>query len=127
MERRIINSDRGPEPSGGYAQAYEVSNATRTLYISGQIPVRRDGSCPSAFAEQARVVWENIEAQLNAADMSLDNIVKHTTFLSERKYRDQNSEVRRDILGDRTPANSVIIAGLYNKDWLLEIEAIAIA
>lgn len=77
--------------------------------------------------EQARVAWRNVEAQLEAADMSLDNIVKHTTYLSDRKYCDENSEVRREILGHRTPALTVVIADIYDDAWLLEIEAIAVA
>ncbi len=59
--------------------------------------------------------------------MSLDNIVKHTTYLSDRQYRDQNSTVRREVLGDRNPALTVVITGIYDEEWLLEIEAIAVA
>ncbi len=127
MKRHEINSEEAPSPSGGYSQAYEVTGETRTLYISGQIPVTRDGSMPVRFTEQARLAWSNVDAQLKAAGMSLDNIVKHTTFLSDRKYRDQNSTVRREVLGDRNPALTVVIAGIYDEDWLLEIEAIAVA
>jgi hypothetical protein len=84
MEGKAVNSTSGPVASGGYAQAYEVTGGTRTLYISGQIPARRDGSIPNDFVEQARIVWKNVEAQLKAAGMGLDNIVKHTTYLSDR-------------------------------------------
>ena len=127
MELRAINSTDAPEASGGYSQAFEASVGTRTLYVSGQIPVRRDGSTPKTFGEQARVTWENIEAQLAAAEMTLDNIVKHTTFLSDRQYRNENSEVRREVLGNRAPALTVVIADIYDEEWLLEIEAIAVA
>ncbi len=128
MRQRAINSNLVPEPSGGYSQAVEVSSGERTLYISGQIPVARDGSLPETFAGQARLAWANIEAQLAAADMSLDNIVKHTTFLADRRYREENSAIRRAVFGDgRAPALTVVIATIYDEDWLLEIEAIAVA
>jgi hypothetical protein len=47
--------------------------------------------------------------------------------LSDRRYRDANSKVRKEILGDMLPALTVIIAEIYDEVWLLEIEAVAIA
>lgn len=127
MEQRSINASDAPGAAGGYAQAREVTGARRTLYISGQIPVRADGTTPDGFVEQARVAWANIEAQLRAADMGLENIVKHTTFLADRRYRDDNRKVRNEVLGDLDPALTVIIADIFDEDWLLEIEAVAVA
>lgn len=125
MKQRILDSDKALSADGGYAQALEVSGATRTLYISGQIPVDKDGNTPSDFSDQARLTWQNIIHQLEAADMGLDNIVKHTTYLASREYRDENSRVRQEILENRKPALTVVIAGIYDESWLLEIEAIA--
>ncbi|WP_318011281.1 RidA family protein [Mesorhizobium sp. ES1-4] len=82
---------------------------------------------PESFRDQALLAWRNVEAQLLAADMGLENIVKHTTFLSDRRYRQINSEVRREVLGDQEAALTVVIAGIYDESWLLEIEAIAVA
>ncbi len=127
MKLRSINSSDTQESSGGYSQAYQVSDFSRTLYISGQIPVRKNGVVPESFEEQARLTWANIEAQLKAADMTLDNIVKHTTFLSDRRFREQNGAIRREFLGDRKPALTVIIAEIFDEAWLLEIEAVAVA
>ena len=127
METKPINADDAPGASGGYAQAVEVRGSERTLYISGQIPVHVDGSVPESFRDQARLAWANVEAQLRAGGMTLDNVVKHTTFLSDRRYRQINSEVRREVLGDRDAALTVIITGIYDEAWLLEIEAIAVA
>ena len=58
--------------------------------------------------------------------MGLENIVKHTTFLSSREHRAANSKVRQDVLGDIAPALTVVIAEIYDEAWLLEIEAVAI-
>jgi len=122
-----VNAADGPDASGGYAQAIEVAGAKRFLFISGQIPVDADGAVPETFEEQARLAWKNIERQLAAAGMTLENVVKHTTFLSDRKYREANSRVRREVLGDLTPALTVVIADIFDDAWLLEIEAIAAA
>ena len=125
-EIKHINSTKSPIPSGAYSQALEVSNANRVLYISGQIPQSADGGVPELFEDQARLVWSNIKNQLEAANMTLDNLVKHTTYLSDRKYRDSNSLVRQEILQERKPALTVVIAEIYDPAWLLEIEAIAV-
>lgn len=124
---RTINGENSPRPEGGYSQAVEVQNVTRTLYISGQIPLSCDSRVPQSFEDQAMLVWNNIDAQLLASDMSLDNIVKVTIFLSDRRYNLENRRIRAAFLGDRSPALSVIITGIFDTSWLLEIEAIACA
>ena len=127
MNRRTIEALDAPSASGGYSQALEVERATRTLYVSGQIPVSVDGATPTSFREQCELAWRNLAAQLHAADMTLDNLVKVTTFLSDRRYGAENGEVRREVLGDRSPALTVIVTGIFDPAWLLEIEAIAAA
>ena len=125
MAVRSINAETAPAAAGPYSQAVETTGTTRRLYISGQIPVARDGTLPASFADQARQVWANIEAQLAAAEMTLDHLVKVTVFLSDRAHILENREVRQEVLGDRAPALTVIIAGIFDEAWLLEIEAIA--
>lgn len=127
MERRRINAAETRPALGGFSQAVEVGGAGRTLYISGQIPVDAAGATPPTFSDQCRLVWANLEAQLKAADMTLDHLVKVTTFLSDRRYALENRVIRQEILGDRSPALTVIIAGIFDEAWLLEIEAIAAA
>lgn len=127
MEKRSINAADAPAPAGDYAQAVEVRNAARTLYVSGQIPVGVDGGVPGAFADQARLAWRNVAAQLHAADMTLDNLVKVTIFLSDRRYIPEYRQVRREFLGERRPALTCIITGIFDTAWLLEIEAVACA
>lgn len=125
MTIRRINSEEGAEPVGAYDQALEVSETTRRLYISGQAPVSRDGKVPATFEEQAEVVWRNILAQLKAADMSVEHIVKATTYLTDRKHREQNRDVRQRMLNGHTFALTVVLAGMFEDGWLLEIDAIA--
>ena len=127
MARRAINAPDAPPAAGGYAQAVEVTGAQRLLFVSGQIPVDREGVTPRDFTSQARLAWANVEAQLRAAGMSLDNLVKVTTFLADRAYAMENREVRSEVLAGRAPALTVIITGIFDPDWLIEIEAVAAA
>lgn len=125
MKIEQISAPDAHDLKSGYSQAVAVSEATRTVYVSGQIPVRPDGSVPDTFTEQAEQAWANVEAQLKAAGMGLGDVVRHTTYLSDRKYRAENSEVRRRVLEGFEPALTVIIAGIFDEAWLLEIEAVA--
>jgi enamine deaminase RidA (YjgF/YER057c/UK114 family) len=120
-----IEAPDAPSAAGGYAQAIRLSGARDLLIVSGQVPVDRDGAVPEAFTDQCRLVWRNVEAQLRAADMGVADIVKVTTYLSDRAYAADNSAIRQEVLAGLTPALTVIIAGIYDPAWLLEIEVIA--
>ena len=122
-----MTGDGSPPVQGSYPQAVEVTGATRWLYLSGQIPVDSDGGLSADFTEQCRQCWASIEAQLRAADMTLDNLVKVTTFLSDRAYALENRAVRLEVLDGRQPALTVIITGIFDETWLVEIEAVAAA
>lgn len=119
-----INAPDAPSASGGYAQAVRVE-AKELLFVSGQIPVGADGTVPETFVDQCRLVWRNVEAQLRAGGFGLADIVKVTTFLSDRAYAAENSVIRQEVLAGLTPALTIIIAGIYDPAWLLEIEVIA--
>jgi 2-iminobutanoate/2-iminopropanoate deaminase len=120
-----IHAPDAPQPAGGYAQAVRLTDFAELLFVSGQLPVDMDGAVPEAFADQCRLVWRNVEAQLRAAGMGLADIVKVTTFLSDRAYAAENSAIRREVLAGLTPALTIIIAGIYDPAWLLEIEVVA--
>jgi 2-iminobutanoate/2-iminopropanoate deaminase len=82
---------------------------------------------PEGFRAQSLQVWANLDAQLRAAGMDRSNIVKLTTFLSDRAYNLENLAIRGEMLGDMKPAITVIITGIFDASWLLEIEAIVAA
>ena len=127
MQKRSLSAANAPQPKGGYAQVCEVSDPKRWAFVSGQIPQTVDGTVPADFTAQAKLVWANIESQLKAVDMTLADIVKVTTFLSNRKYNIENRSIRAEVLRDLAPALTVIIAGIFDDAWLLEIEVVAAA
>lgn len=115
-------------PTGdAYAQACEASGFSRLLFISGQVPADGDGRVPTDYHSQYRLAWANVEAQLKAAGMGFDNLVKVTIFLSDRALVAQSAGLRKEVLGERSPALTIVIAGIYDEAWLLEIEAVAAA
>ncbi|MEH2622189.1 2-iminobutanoate/2-iminopropanoate deaminase [Bradyrhizobium sp. AZCC 1719] len=125
MHIRRINAETVTVPTTGYSQALEVSGHTRLLFVSGQIPLGIDGNVPEGFEAQCRLAWRNVEAQLKAAGMTLDNLVMHRTYLADRRYAILNRSVRNEVLGGRETALTVVIAGIFDEAWLLEVEAVA--
>ncbi|SMF40894.1 Enamine deaminase RidA, house cleaning of reactive enamine intermediates, YjgF/YER057c/UK114 family [Tistlia consotensis] len=127
MEKRPINADDAFVPTSGYVQAMAISGHSRLLFVSGQIPVAADGRVPEGFEAQCRLAWRNVEAQLKAAGLGLDNLVLHRTYLADRRHALDNRRIRSEMLGGRETATTVVIAGIFDEAWLLEIEAIAAA
>jgi enamine deaminase RidA (YjgF/YER057c/UK114 family) len=75
MKIKALNASAAPQPKGAYSQAIEVQEASRFLFISGQLPETIHGESPTDFKAQARLVWANLFAQLEAAGMSVSNLV----------------------------------------------------
>ncbi len=114
------------EPTGAaYSQAYAVSGPKRFVFVSGQVPEDERGYVPDTFREQCFLTWQNIESRLKNAGMTLKNIVKINIFLASRQYRNENFDVRNEVLGNHQPAMTIVIAGIYDDQWLLEIEVVA--
>ena len=117
-----------PAAAGNYTHGVQVDGAQRMVFVSGQVPWGNEhGRVPESFEAQCRMVWRNVLAVLAEASMGVRNLVKVTTYLSDRQYRTLNSKIREEVLGDHAPALTIIICDIYSENWLLEIEAVAMA
>lgn len=116
-----------PAASGNYTHGTLVTGARRTVYVSGQVPwADADGRVPPEFEEQCRLTWRHVLTVLAEAGMGPEHLAKVTTYLSDRRYREANSRIRQEVLGDHRPALTIIITDIYSEDWLLEIDAVAV-
>lgn len=123
-----LNPPLLPAATGNYTHGVQVDGAERLVFVSGQVPWGDDqGKIPDSFEEQCRMVWRNVLAVLAESGLGVQNLVKVTTYLSDRQYRALNSKIREEILGEHAPALTIIICDIYAEEWLLEIEAIAAA
>jgi enamine deaminase RidA (YjgF/YER057c/UK114 family) len=127
MQRRDVNAADAPAPAGQYTQAIEVTGATRTLYLSGQVGVAADGSIPETAEAQATLAWRNLQAQLRAAGMGVENLVKITTIVRDPSDVAAVRAGRSTVLGMHRPASTLIVGGLSNPAWKVEVEGIAVA
>lgn len=116
-----------PESSAAYTHGTVVNGAQQLVFVSGQPPWARDAPVPADFEAQCRLAWHNVERVLAEAGLALRNLAKVTVYLSDRRYREANSRIRAEVLGDHRAALTVIITGIYSEEWLLEIEGIAVA
>ena len=85
------------------------------------------GHVPDDLPSQCRLAWKNVEAQLRAAGMSFDNVVKITTILPDHASLGDSRKARAEAMGDRKPASTLIVGGLASPAWKIEIEVIACA
>jgi len=112
----------------GYTHVVEATGG-RTLYVSGQVAVDREGNLVGAgdVTAQARQVFENLKAALAAADASLDDIVKITVFMKDVSQLQAFRAVRDVYFPGEKPASSLVqISQLVAPELLLEVEAIAV-
>ena len=91
-------------------------------WVSG--PILR---APPTLDEQLICVWNNIRAILASAGMTVDNIVRLTSYLRDASYAEANAEARIRALGDRRIPTTAIVVQTLQADWLIELEIIAAA
>lgn len=78
-------------------------------------------------ADDVDLVWSNIRAILGAAGMTVDNIVRLTSYLRDPAYAEANAAARVAALGGRLVPTTAIVAETLAADWLVEIEVVAAA
>lgn len=113
-------------PAGGYTHGVTVPAGARTLYVSGQVGLRPDGSLGKTLAEQADQAYRNLGAVLEANGFRFSDIVKLTTYVVAGQSGAEMRAVRAAYLGAYKPAaTAVYVAQLFAPEWLVEVEAIA--
>jgi enamine deaminase RidA (YjgF/YER057c/UK114 family) len=114
-------------PTGDYAHAIEVRGVDRLLFVSGTMGLDPRGRPGAALAEQLDLIWSNVRAILASADMTVDNIVRVTSYLRDASYAEANAASRVAALGGRLVPTTAIVVQTLEQDWLVEIEVIAAA
>jgi 2-iminobutanoate/2-iminopropanoate deaminase len=127
MQRRDINAADAPAPAGQHTQAVKVTGASRTLYLSGQVGIAADGSVPHDAEGQCTLAWRNMQAQLRVAGMEIENLVKIATIVRNPDDIPAIRSGRAVVLGTHKPASTLIVGGLNNPAWKVEVEGIAVA
>ncbi|WP_410513076.1 RidA family protein [Paenibacillus sp. BR2-3] len=128
-ERVQFKNPETMPPTFGYTNVVE-SRSARTIYISGQVPLNKEGQLVGTgdLAAQTRQVFENIKSALDAAEVSFDDVVKLTFFLTDISQMQTVREIRDQYINTVNPpaSSAVEVRKLIREDILIEIEAIAV-
>jgi len=112
----------------GYTHIVEVNGPGKTVYISGQIALDKDGNVVGAgnMKAQAEQVFKNLQSALEAAGAKFSDVVKMNTYITDMEQAPAVREVRARYFGDTTPASTLVqVVRLARPEFLLEIEVIA--
>lgn len=110
-----------------YAHALELRSPERLLLVSGTMGLDSSGAAGRTLADQLELVWANLRAILATAGMSLDNVVRVTSYLRDADYADANAKARVAALGGRAVPTTAIVVETLRPDWLVEVEVLAAA
>jgi enamine deaminase RidA (YjgF/YER057c/UK114 family) len=125
VDRRLVSSGAAWERSYGYSRAVI---AGRHVYVSGTAPVMPDGAEPAADAYgQARRCLEIIVAALTEAGAEPKDVVRTRVYMVRAADFDEVYRAHAEVFGDVRPATTgLVVAGLLDPRWLVEIEAEAL-
>ena len=113
---------------GKYSDAVEAPCSGRVLFLSGTPGLTKDGHLPETFEGQAEQAWINVLALLDQARMGPQDLVKISQYLIRSEDIPRYGPIRKKWLGDYQPASMLtVIPSLVRPDFLIEIEAYAVA
>lgn len=123
--KKIINTPNAPAPIGPYNQAILVNG---TLYVSGQIALEPSTNelITTDVVEETQQVMKNLEAILQGADMSFEDVVKCSIFIKDMGYFGAVNRVYGEYFDEKTaPARETVEVSNLPKNVNVEISCIA--
>ena len=112
---------------GGYCHGLEISKFQRLLFTSGTMGLNADWEPLCSVEEQLKRAWQNLVTILGSANMSVDNVIRLTSYLTDREFSAPNAAARMAALNGREVPTTVVIVETLNPKWLIELEIIAAA
>jgi reactive intermediate/imine deaminase len=127
--RRFHSPETLPSPFG-YSHVVEVRQG-RVLYVSGQVPLDRHGRLigEDDFEAQARQVFANLQAALDAAGAAWGDVVKLNYYLVDVSNVAAVRAIRDEYVNTAYPPASTLVevSRLFRDDVLIEVDAVAVA
>jgi 2-iminobutanoate/2-iminopropanoate deaminase len=124
MRKEIVATEEAPKAIGPYSQAVRVGPL---VFLSGQIPLDpKTGEVVSGdIVEQTRRVMENLSAVLQAAGVSLTEVVKSTIYLTNLGDFAKVNEVYGSYFPSEPPARATVQVAALPREASVEIDMIA--
>ena len=124
--KKIIFTDKAPAPIGPYNQAVMVGNM---LYTSGQIAINplTNELVLEDIETETKQVMENLKAVLEAAEMTFENVIKVSIFISDMNNFSKINTIYGAYFNEATaPARETVQVACLPKNVNVEISAIAV-
>ena len=124
--KKIITTKNAPAPIGPYNQAILVND---TLYLSGQIGLdpRLMKMVTGDIKKETEQVMKNLKNVLEAADMTFNNVIKSSIFLSDMgDFAKVNEVYGSYFINETAPARETIAVRTLPKNVRVEISMIAV-
>jgi 2-iminobutanoate/2-iminopropanoate deaminase len=124
--REYIKAERPQQRA--YSQAV-ITEGGKTVWLAGQMAtVDDDGkSLANDLDGQVRQVFKLLNATLEKAGGKLADMVQMTVFITDVRYGDRLTQIRREIFGDNFPGSALVtITALANPDAKVEIQGFAV-
>ncbi len=124
MAKKIIHTDDAPKAIGVYSQAVR---AGQTVYLSGQIGLD-PASMQMVEGIEAQIVrvFENLKAVAQAADGSLDEVVKLNVYLTDLAHFTRVNEIMAKYFREPYPARAAVGVASLPRGALVEMDAILV-
>lgn len=121
--KNIINTDKAPAAVGTYSQGVFHNGV---YYFSGQIGLdAKTGEMPAGFDAQLENVLKNIDGLLESQDLTRENIIKTTIFMTDLAQFGKVNEAYTKFFTSPYPARSTVQVSALPKGAVVEIEVIA--
>jgi enamine deaminase RidA (YjgF/YER057c/UK114 family) len=133
MEKKYLHPEKLANFPKLFTQVVTVkAGETKTVYISGQVAIDREGKVVGKgdLGAQAAQVFENLSVALESAGARPEDIVKMNTYVVNMKPEDGRTvglARRKQFNLENLPASTMVgVVSLAGPDFLLEVEAIAV-
>jgi len=120
----FLTTDKAPAAIGPYSQAVKYNGL---LYTSGQIALKLNGEMvENDIKKQTRQIFTNIEAILNASEITVNEVLKVNIFLTDMSDFGVVNVIMAEFFGDHKPVRSTIEVKALPKNAMIEMDIIAI-
>ena len=129
MEKTVLQPSTLHEPFSSYSHGIAVDGAQRIVFCAGQVAGDKDGNIVGVgdFEAQQAQVMSNLRDVLAEAGATLADVVKVTIYIVNQDDTEKGRAILRDHFGDSRPASTLcVLRGLAHRDFLVEVEAIAV-
>lgn len=122
--RKKIETKKAPKAIGPYSQAIAMGNI---VYLSGQIPLDpKTMELVQGEEEQIKQVFANLAAVCNAANSTLNDIVKLNVYLQDLSIYPKVNEIMMTLFKEPFPARAAVEVSKLPLGALIEIEGVII-